>query len=248
MLYVCRGREKERERERESRLWPASGSTEVRSVGTLDFFLEMVAKRPTTHTCFAFTRWILQVTFTRWIQERRELAKLDVWHKPTKDALWLGLIGADFSCQDTCHGGDRVHTVWQFRSVFNSIHCYVGFEWFIVDYIFPCIGNQGQTGQMLVFFAATILIGIWALGPHLKTLLGCRVSWRRRTFYPNASQKDLTLELLLSMCILGKYLGGFCIDGCIMPVKTSLICSYLQHVPSKRLQQENRNCHYNDSC
>ena len=28
-------------------------------------------------------------------------------------------------------------------------------------------------------------------------------------FYPNASQKDLALEVLLSMCILGKYLAGF---------------------------------------
>lgn len=147
VLYVCR----EREGERESRFWPPSGSTEVRSLGTLDFALAMVAKRPTAHTCCASTRWIPHVTSKRWIQERRELAKLDVRHKPTKDGLWLGLIGADFSCQDTYHGGDRAHTVWQFRSVFNFIHCYVGFEWFIVDYIFPCIGNQGQTGQMLVF-------------------------------------------------------------------------------------------------
>ena len=41
-----REREREKERERESRLWPASGSTEVRSVGTLDFFWRWLLNVP----------------------------------------------------------------------------------------------------------------------------------------------------------------------------------------------------------
>ena len=46
----------ERERERVSRFWPASGSTEVRSVGTLDFFLRWLLSAPSSSTHVLFPR------------------------------------------------------------------------------------------------------------------------------------------------------------------------------------------------
>jgi hypothetical protein len=62
---------------------------------------------------------------------------------------------------------------------------------------------------MLVFFAATILIGIWALGPHLKTLLGCRVSWRRRTFLSECfSERSCSRSAAIHVHI-GKISGRF---------------------------------------